>query len=381
MGKLTASVVKAITQPGKYSDGDTLLLSVASGGSKSWIQRITVNGKRRDIGLGGWPVVSLAKARERAFRNRVAIADGLDLLAEKRKAKVPTFREAAKQTYEVNRHRWRNEKHTANWWASLEKLAFPTLGDLPVDEIGREDVLRVLSPIWTTKPETASRVRQRIRLVLGWAQAHNFIPGDNVAGEGIDGALPNMATVKRNFRALPYPEVGEALKTVEASRASLSAKLCFRFVVLTAVRGIEAREATWSEIDLNARLWVIPASRMKGGKEHRIPLADATLAVLERVREIADRSGLIFPSPQRPGRPLSNMALQKVLRDCGLADRATVHGMRSAFRDFAAEVVEAEWAVMELSLAHQVGGKVERAYARSDLLAKRRELMNQWAEL
>ena len=178
-------------------------------------------------------------------------------------------------------------------------------GDLPVDQIGREDVLRVLTPIWTTRPERASRLRQRIRLVLGWCQAHNHIPGDNVAGEGIDGALPAVTAVKRHYRAPPYQEVAEALKIVEASRASMAAKLCFRFTVLTAVRGIEARNATWVEVDLDARLWVIPPERMKGAQEHRVPLNDASLEVLEQARAIEDGSGLVFPSPQRPGRPLS----------------------------------------------------------------------------
>ncbi len=380
MGKLTAAIVKALAAPGRYGDGGTLFLNIAPGGSKSWIQRVTVNGKRRDIGLGGWPVVSLAKARQRAFANRVAIADGRDPLAERRKAKVPTFREAAKRTFEVNRPRWRNQKHTKNWWNSIEAYAFPVLGDLPVDQIGREDVLRVLAPIWTRRPERASRLRQRIRLVLGWCQAHNYIPGDNVAGEGIDGALPNMTTVKRHFRALPYQEVAEALKIVEASRASLSAALlCFRFVVLTAVRGVEARAATWSEIDLEGRLWVIPGEKMKGAKEHRVPLSDAALAVLDRARTLRDSSGLIFPSPQRPGRPLSDMSLTKLLRDTGLADRTTVHGFRTSFRTWASEKTDAEHAVMELSLAHTVGSSVERSYARSDLLAKRRELMASWA--
>ena len=380
MGKLTAARVKSLSKPGRYGDGATLFLNVAPGGSKSWIQRLTIDGRRRDIGLGGFPLVSLAEARELAFENRRLARRGRDPLAEKRKAKIPTFREAAEATFEVNRARWRNEKHTANWMSSLTKYAFPVLGDLPVDQIGREHVLRVLLPIWTSRPERASRLRQRIRLVLGWCQAHNFVLGDNVAGEGIDGALPSMTTVKRHFRALPYQEVAEALKVVEASRASLSARLCFRFVVLTAVRGIEARNATWAEVDLEERQWVILASRMKGGKEHRVPLSDEALAVLERAQALRDASDLIFPSPMRPGRPLSDMSLQKVLRDCGLANRATVHGMRSAFRDWAAERTDAEHAVMELSLAHAVGSSVERSYARSDLIAKRRELMKGWAK-
>ena len=377
MGKLTATIVKALAAPGRYGDGGKLFLNIAPGGSKSWVQRVTIDG-RRDIGLGGWPVVALAKARQRAFANRVAIADGLDPLAEKRKARTPTFRHAAEQTFEANKPRWRNAKVAANWLQQLERHAFKRLGDMPVNQIGREDVLAVLTPIWTTKPETARRVRRTIKATLRWAQAHGHVQ-HNVAGEAIDGALPAMAAVKQHFRALPYAEVAEALQVVQGSRASLSAKLCLRFLILTVARSGEARGATWAEIDTEAREWRIPAGRMKGGVEHRQPLSDAAVAVLEQVRALDDGSGLIFPSPTRRGKPLSDMALTKVLRDNGLAERTTVHGFRSAFRDWAAERTDADHAVMELALAHQVGSAVERAYARSDLRERRRELVARWA--
>ena len=377
MGKLTAAVVKGLTAPGKYSDGDTLLLVVAPGGSKSWIQRVSVHGKRRDIGLGGWPVVSLAKARERAFRNRVAIADGRDPLAEKRKAMVPSFREAAERTFEALKPRWRNAKVAANWMQQLERHAFPHIGDLPVDQIDRERVLSVLVPLWTSRPEAGRRVRRNIRATLAWAQAHGYVE-HNAAGEAVNGALPVQPAVKQHFRALPFQEVAEALEVAEKSRASLSAKLCLRFLVLTAARSGEARAATWSEIDTEAREWRIPANRMKGGVAHRQPLADAALAVLEQARCLDDGSGLVFPSLTRRGRSLSDMTLTKVLRDNGLAERTTIHGLRATFRTWASEKTDAEHAVMELCLAHQVGSAVERSYARSDLLAKRRQLMERW---
>ena len=198
-------------------------------------------------------------------------------------------------------------------------------------------------------------------------------------GGGIDGALPAMPAVRAHFRALPYREVASALATVEASRASLAAKLAFRWVVLTACRSGEARGATWCEIDEETRLWIIPASRMKGGTEHRQPLSDAAMDVLERARVIRDDSDLLFPSPMRRGCPLSNMSLTKLTRDTGLAKRATMHGFRTSFRTWASEKTNADHAAMELSLAHVVGSAVERAYARSDLLAKRRRLMDRWA--
>lgn len=387
--KLTASFCRNVgpkkdskgkPRAGLYGDGGTLYLNVSKRGAKSWIQRITINGKRHDIGLGGFPVVSLAKARKRAFANRVAIADGRDLLAERRLDKMPSFREATVATYEANKPRWRNGKHTVSWLQTLERHAYPTLADMPVDHITREDVLRAITPIWGTKQETARRVRQRIRTVLAWAQAHGYIAGDNPAGESIDGALPTMPKQQAHYRALPYNEVVNALAVVTASRASVSAKLALRFLVLTATRSGEVRNAAWNEIDVERRLWIIPSSRMKANVEHRIPLSDAALDVLEQARMLNDGSGLIFPSPVRQGRSMSDMTLVKMLRDNGLAERTTVHGFRSAFRDWASEKTNTDHAVMELSLAHQVGGAVERAYARSDLLAKRRRLMDQWAD-
>ena len=378
MGRLTVAMARSLSRPGRYGDGGTLFLVVAPGGSKSWVQRVTIGGRRRDLGLGGWPVVSLAKARQRAFANRVAIADGLDPLARKRRPGTPTFREASERALEANRPRWRNAKTADNWTATMDKYVHPVFGDRPVDRIGREDVLRVLTPIWTAKPEIGRKVRQRIRATLAWAQAHGHVE-HNLAGDAIDGALPSLPAVKAHFRALPYREVGAALKTIAASRASVSARACLRFVVLTACRSGEARLAAWDEIDLEAREWRIPESRMKTGIEHRVPLTDAALDVLESVRPLRGPAGLLFPSPSRPAKTLSDMTLTKVLRDTGLADRATVHGFRSAFRTWASERTSVPHAVCEMALAHRVGSDVERSYARSDLFDKRRGLMDQWA--
>ena len=379
MGRLTAKMVKALERPGRYGDGGTLYLVVAPGGSKSWVQRLTIGGTRRDLGLGGFPLVTLAEAREQAFDNRRQARRGRDPRADRRRAQAPTFEQAAGRALEANRARWRNAKTAANWTESMTKHAFPVFGARRVDQIGREDVLRVLTPIWTAKPELARKVRQRIRATLQWAMAHGHVD-HNVAGEAIDGALPAMPAVAAHFRALPYGEVGRALDLIEASRASLSAKACLRFVALTACRSGEARGATWDEVDLESREWRIPASRMKAAEEHRVPLSDAALAVVESVRPLRDRSGLLFPSPQRAGRPLSDMALTKVLRDTGLAARATVHGFRTSFRTWASERTSVPHAVAEMALAHAVGSSVERSYARSDLFDKRRRLMDQWAQ-
>ena len=379
MGRLTVGMVKALKEPGRYGDGGTLYLVVAPRGSKSWVQRFTVNGKRRDHGLGGFPLVTLAEAREQAFENRRHAHRGRDPLAHKRRAMTPTFKQASGRALEANRGRWRNAKTADNWIATMAKYADPVFGDRRVDQIGREDVLRVLTPIWSSKPEIGRKVRQRIRATLAWAQAHNYIE-NNPAGEAINAALPATTALKVHFRALPYPDVGAALDVIEASRASVSARACLRFVVLTACRSGEARLATWGEIDLDAGEWRIPAARMKTGVEHRVPLSGAALAVLESVQPLRDRFDLLFPSPSRPGKPLSDMTLTKVLRDTGLADRATVHGFRSAFRTWASERTSVPHAVAEAALAHQVGSAVERSYARSDLFEKRRGLMVAWAE-
>ena len=354
-------------------------MNVATGGSKSWVQRLTIDGRRRDIGLGGYSLVSLAEAREAAFENRKLARAGGDPLAEKRRRRTPTFREAANAVHEANKPRWRNNHHIASWMQTLERHAFPILGDMAVDRIGREGVLGVLAPIWGEKQETARRVRQRIRTVLRWCQAHGHVE-HNAAGEAIDGALPAMPAVRQHLRALPYADVPEALRIVEASGASVAVRLAFRYLTLTASRPGEVRGATWAEVDVGAREWRIPGSRMKGGREHRQPLSDAAMAVLEQARGIRDGSGLVFPSPARPGRPLSDMAMTKLLRDVGLADRTTTHGLRSSFRDWASECTDAPHAVMELCLAHAVEDSTERAYARSDLLAKRRALMQRWAD-
>ena len=376
---LSATRAKALKEPGRYSDGGGLHLYISKAGRKSWVLRITVDGRRRDIGLGGFPAVGLASAREKAADHRTAVAEGRDPLAEKHAPALPTFGEAACAVHEANKPRWRNGRHTKSWMQTLERHAMPTLGNAPLDRIDRGDVLRVLTPIWTTRPETARRVRQRMRTVFRWAMAHGFME-TNPAGEAIDGALPPMPKVKAHLRALPYQEVGAALETVGASEASLSSKLCFRFLVLTAARSGEARGATWDEIDIQGQLWRIPSERMKAGVEHRVPLSGQALDVLDQASALREQSGLVFPSPLKPGSPLSDVTLTKVLRSTGLAERATVHGFRSSFKNWTLEQTDSPWAVSESALAHILGNSTEQAYARSDLFERRRTLMQLWAD-
>ena len=372
----TYAEAKAIKKSGLYRAGETLYLRVGNNGSKSWIQRLTIDGKRSDMGLGSFKLVTLVEARDIAFENRKeARIHKRDPLAEKRKAKIPTFREAAMNTYEALKPRWRSGKHTKNWLQIMEKYAIPIIGSVHIDKLGREDVLKILTPLWTKRPETARRLRQKMRTTFKWAQAHGFTE-NNPAGEMIDGALPKQRAVKEHFRALPYQDVAGALETIERSGIT-TAKLALRFLVLTAARSGEVRTATWDQIDLENKTWTVPAEKMKTNREHRVPLSNSALAVLEQSRRLADGSGLVFPSSMRPGKPMSNMTLTKVLRDNGLADRTTTHGFRSSFRDWCADAGRPR-EIAEAALAHVVPG-VEGAYFRSDLFERRRLLMEQWA--
>ena len=375
---LSATRVRALKDPGRYSDGGGLHLYISRAGSKSWVLRITIDGHRRDIGLGGYPAVSLARAREKAAEIRAAVAAGRDPLADRSRPPVPTFREAARAVHEANSPRWRNARHAGSWLQTLERHAMPALGSTPVDRIDRADVLGVLTPIWTSRQETARRVRQRMRTIFRWAMAHGFTE-TNPAGEAIDGALPPMPKVKAHLRALPHQEVGEALRTVDGSQASIAARLCFRFLVLTAARSGEARGATWDEMDVHGRVWRIPPHRMKAGVEHRVPLSSQAVDVLGEASALRDESGLVFPSPLKPGAPMSDMTLTKVLRATELAERATVHGFRSSFKNWTLEETDTPWAVSESALAHILGNSTEQAYARSDLFERRRALMQLWA--
>ena len=376
---LSATRVKTLKEPGRYSDGGGLHLFVSKAGRKSWVLRITIDGRRRDIGLGGYPSVSLARAREKAVDHRAAIAEGRDPVADKHAPAMPTFREAAYIVHEANKPRWRNARHAAGWMQTLERHAMPVLGDALLDRIDRGRVLQVLTPIWSTRPETARRVRQRMRTVFRWGMAHGFMES-NPAGEAIDGALPPMPKVKAHFRALPYQEVALALGTIEASQTSISAKLCFRYLILTAARSGEARGATWDEIDLQDRVWRIPSERMKVEVEHRVPLSVQAINLLEEASVLREDSGLVFPSPLKQGTPMSDMTLTKILRSVGLAERATVHGFRSSFKNWTLEQTDTPWVVSEAALAHSLGNSTEQAYARSDLFERRRALMQLWAD-
>lgn len=379
MGKLTALKVKAITKVGLHADGGTLFLRVAPGGSKQWIQRISINRKQHDLGLGGFPHVSLQRAREEAFANKAAVRNGQDILSERRKQQAMlTFEQAAKRYYDEHQQGWR-DTYRKKWGSALYKYAMPRLGHVPVDRITAQAVINLLVSVSLKRSAQARILRQRIRSILEWAQAHGLVT-DNVAGDCIEGGLPTIPAVKAHHRALPYADLPHALRMIDASPSSWSARLCFRFIALTACRSGEARQARWAEVDFNNRMWNIPKERMKMKHDFRVPLSTAALAVLEQAAALRDASDFMFPSTRKRGVSITDMAVSAVLKRVGLADKATVHGLRSCFRDWASEKTKADYATMEMSLAHAVGNTVERSYAHSDLYEKRRILMQQWAD-
>ena len=375
--RLTSVFVRQVSKPGRYCDGNGLYLKVDTSGARRWEQRLVIRGRQRTLGLGGALLVSLAEAREQALAHRKVARAGGDPTDLRRQAGVPSFEAAAAAVVELHRPSWRNAKHAAQWEATLRTYVYPRLGKRPVSDIDTADVLNVLMPIWYEKPETARRVRQRVSTVMKWAVAQGFRQ-DNPGGDAIGAVLPkHKGTAKRHHRALPHGKIVGAIEAVRASGAGAAVKLAFEFLILTAARSGEVRLMTWSEIDMDAAIWTIPADRMKAGREHRVPLCGRALEILVDARQLGNASGLVFPGT-RAGKPLSDMTLSKLMRDLGMD--AVPHGFRSSFRDWAAECTNAPRAVMEAALAHAVRDKVEAAYARSDLFERRRKVMEQWAE-
>ena len=417
MGKLSAVMVKSLRFPGdkarpvRFGDGDGLYLQVAPGDTKSWLFRYTLNGKAREMGLGAVgdapDGVPLAKARILASEARAKLRNGTDPIGNRqaeREAKAKAEVEATERTFktataallESKRAGWRNAKHGAQWLATLEAHVFPTIGDMPIAAICTADVLRVLRPIWERVPETASRVRQRIEAVLDAARVKGWREGENPARwKGhLAGELPSPRKVKRvqHRPALPWEQMG-AFMTALSERDGI-ASLALRFVILTAARTGEVRGMRWREVDLEGKVWVVPGDRMKAAKTHRVPLSPAALAIMAEVRPLMTKADdLVFPSV-RKNVPLSDMALSEVVRrmnegaEAGTLPpwrdaegRAIVpHGFRSTFRDWAGETRPEGREVVERALAHAIKDKAEAAYARSDLLEKRRPLMDAWAE-
>ena len=334
--ELSALKVRQVTRPGRYPDGNGLYLVVSSNGAKRWLLRVVVHGRRRDMGLGGVTLVSLAEARELATRYRKVAREGGDPLDERRKARcaVPTFAEAARKVHEDSEATWKNRKHAQQWISTLEAYAFPVIGDMQLHHIQSADILRVLAPIWLEKPETARRVRQRLSTVFDWAKAAGHRADGNPV-DGIERGLPKQLAKAEHHQAMPYAEVPAFVHRLQRddSRGKL-ARLALEFLILTATRTSEVLHAEWSEVDEASALWVIPAGRMKASREHRVPLSPRAMAILREVRQYGFVSPYIFPGAKLT-KPMSNMVFLTMLKRMGVP--VTAHGFRSSFRDWVAE--------------------------------------------
>jgi integrase len=379
MGKLTALGVKAATEPGRYQDGAGLMLIVKPSGSRSWQVRLQVDGKRRDFGLGSASAVSLSEARDKADTIRKLYRAGVDPVAQKRADKlartaIPTFRVAAETVHTEHKGGWRNEKHRADWLSSLNRYAFASIGSVRVDQVDAPMVRDLLLPVWLERPETARRVRQRVKAVLDWATANGLRAPIDLSG--VTKGLPKQPKSGNHFAAMSFEELPDFVARINSAPETIG-RMALLFTIFTAARSGETRGATWAEIDLEAREWTIPAGRMKAGKEHVVPLSEPCVAILERVAKLSGgkRDAPLFPGVK--GQALSDMTLSKILRD--MAIRFTVHGFRSSFKDWAVESTSFPDAVSEAALSHGDTNKVRSAYRRTDFRKMRVDLMAAWA--
>jgi integrase len=379
--KLSARKVSTAHVPGRLSDGAGLYLYVKKTGRKSWIYMWKKDGVRREMGLGGYPGVSLAKARLKAQIQRELISDGVDPLAarakEKRLPKVKTFGEAADHLVETLKADWSSEKYRQQWKRTVSHYCEP-IRSLRVDKVDTDDVMRVLKPIWSTKEETARRLRSRVERILDYATAHGWREGENPARwKGhLKDLLPKRDSAKKNnFAAMPYEEIPEFVRSLREQEGSSA--LALEFTIHTAARTNEALGATWDEIDFDKAIWSTPASRMKGKQEHIVPLTPQSLEVLQKAYQMKI-SDYVFPGGERE-RPLSNMSMNMLMRRMGI-ENATVHGFRSSFRDWCGDKTDYAREVAEAALAHKIGNKVEQAYRRRHALEKRQGLMADWSE-
>jgi len=377
---LTAKAVKALKSSGhtkRLGDGGGLYLFAAPSGTKSWVLRTVVKGKRCDIGLGSVDLVSLAEARDEALRLRKIARAGGDPLAERRQSRrtVPTFEGAAKEVHAAHSASFKNEKHAKQWLASLGDV-FTAFGAKRVDAIASADILAALNPQWLKRPETSRRVLQRVRIVFQWCKAQGYCSGDNPT-DGVTNVLPKHKAAPVHHAALPFQDVASFIRSLRDADAAEVVKLAFEFTILCATRTSETLNATWDEVDLKAKTWTIPAERMKAGVAHRVPLSDRAVEILKRAETLSEGGPYVFPG-RSAKKPLSNMVFLMALRRMKRED-ITAHGFRSSFRDWAAEKTNFPRAVCEAALAHTLRDKTEAAYNRTDLFDRRRELMESWS--
>jgi len=371
--KLTAVKVRNAKLPGRYGDGRGLMLVVGGDGSRKWVLRVQVRGRRRDIGLGAAADVTLADAREAAEDMRRAIRAGRDPVADRRAGQVPTFEAAARRVHAEHSPGWRNAKHRAEWLTTLERFVFPSIGSRPVSEIDAGAIRDALVRIWLDKPETARRVRQRVGVVLDYAHGKGWRDSE-APMRGVIRALPRQRDKVAHHAASPWRQVPALLAGPLACGCMI--RLALTFCVLTAARTGEVRFARWDEFDLGAKLWTVPAARMKAGREHRVPLSTPAVTIIERAATLHRAGPYVFEGRGR-GRPLGERALHMTLQRSGVV--TTVHGFRSAFRDWCSEAGGVPREVAEAALAHVLSNRTEAAYARTDHLDRRRVVMDDWA--
>lgn len=375
---LTNTFVRTVDEPGRYSDGKGLLLVVGKTGARSWLQRISIDGKRCDIGLGSYPEINLKRARERALNNLDLVKEGIDPRTNDKVQSVPTLEKAAKEVIKLRRSTWRSSVHAKQWEASLAKHIYPSLGKTLVTDITTADILDVITPIWHSKNITASRVLQRISNIMQWTIAKGYRQ-DNPAGESLKAVLPRVKVQgqRKHQPSVHYSEVANVIERVqEFDNVNQVTKLAFEFLVLTATRSSETRLATWQEIDMKRGIWSIPGSRTKNGIDHRVPLSSRARAILKEAKELNRQSKIIFTV--RQGKPIFDSTLSRLMDNIG--STAVPHGFRTSFRVWASEQTATPYAVMEAALGHVESNKTVAAYARSDLFDKRAKLMQEWSD-
>jgi integrase len=387
--RLTDRKVAILKTAGFFSDGGCLYLDFKDPPSKNWVLRYTRNGRTHDYGLGSYPIVSLAEARLARDAALAKLRNGVDPVEEKRAAKLAgkleraramTFKQCAEAFIAAHERSWKNAKHAYQWPQTMEAYAYPVFGDLPVQAVDTGLVMKAIEPIWFGKTETASRTRGRIEKILDWAATAGYRPSDTPNPARWRGHLENLLPKKskiapvKNHEALPYAELPGFM--AELTGQTAIGALALRFAILTVTRTGETLGARWGEINLAEKLWTIPAERMKGDREHRVPLSEPGLAILATLKQLP-ASPFVFPA-DNPRRPVSNMVMLMQLRRMGRSD-LTVHGFRSTFSDWCAEKTGFPSEVREMALAHKIGNAVEAAYRRGDLFEKRRELMRVWA--
>jgi integrase len=395
IGKLSALAVQRLKKSGLHADGGGLYLRITNAGGKFWAFRYMLNKTAREMGLGALHAVTLAEARQKATAYRNLLSSDIDPIqardatrAQERleAARAQTFRQCAEAYIEAHKASWRNPKHRAQWDSTLKEYVYPVFGDLPVQDVDVSLVMKALEGIWKIKPETASRIRGRIEAIIDWATVRGYRRGENPARwrGHLENLLPRRSKVKRIIHrpALPYDEIGDFMGTLKEQHGT--AALALAFTILTAARTSEAIGARWDEIDLQKKMWIVPANRIKAGREHRVPLSDAVIRILVKVKKqqgeatLKDSKQNYIFTGYKPNKPLSNMAMLALLRRMK-QEKITTHGFRSTFRDWCAEQTNYPREVAEAALAHVLTDKVEAAYQRGDLFDKRKQLMEAWS--